>query len=163
MQCRYCGKELALFKRLTKGGEFCSEAHKQRYQEEYNRLALTRLLQAQKKGLAEPSGPHVGPPPAAPVAVEEPAVAEPVLEEPAVNVPVMELAPLEISDLDASIAEEEAARDVPAEAHAESEAGPEAEPLEIADFLTESPAMAAWPEETPHLEPWLDFSSGPAV
>ena len=50
MRCLYCGKELALLKRLTGGGDFCSDAHKQSYQEEYNRLALSRLLQAQKKG-----------------------------------------------------------------------------------------------------------------
>ena len=46
MRCLYCGKELALLKRLTGGGEFCSEAHKQSYQDEYNRLGLSRLLQA---------------------------------------------------------------------------------------------------------------------
>lgn len=48
MRCLYCGKELALLKRLT-GSEFCSDAHKQSYQDEYNRLALSRLLQAQPK------------------------------------------------------------------------------------------------------------------
>src|SRR5271157_5239274 len=45
MRCLYCGKELALFKRL-RGGEFCSDAHRQRYQEEYTQLALNRLMQA---------------------------------------------------------------------------------------------------------------------
>jgi len=49
MRCLYCGKQLALLRRLTGGGEFCSDAHKQSYQEEYNRLALSRLLQAQSK------------------------------------------------------------------------------------------------------------------
>ncbi|MGI8742088.1 MAG: hypothetical protein ACR2NN_05885 [Bryobacteraceae bacterium] len=49
MRCLYCGKQLALFRRLTVGGEFCSEAHKQSYHEEYNKLALGRLLQAQSK------------------------------------------------------------------------------------------------------------------
>src|SRR5215472_4053865 len=49
MRCLYCGKQLALLKRLTGGGEFCSDAHKQSYQDEYNRLALSRLLQAQSK------------------------------------------------------------------------------------------------------------------
>jgi hypothetical protein len=53
MQCLYCGKELALLKRLT-GSEFCSDAHKRSYQEEYNRLAVNRLLQAQPKGDAAP-------------------------------------------------------------------------------------------------------------
>lgn len=45
MRCLYCGKELALFKRL-RGGEFCSDSHRQRYQDEYTQLALNRLLQA---------------------------------------------------------------------------------------------------------------------
>ena len=47
MRCLYCGNELALLRKLTGYGEFCSEAHRQKYQEQYNRLALTRLLQAQ--------------------------------------------------------------------------------------------------------------------
>ena len=56
MRCLYCGNELALLKKLTGGGEFCSEAHRQKYQEEYNRLALSRLLQAQP---ATAERPHV--------------------------------------------------------------------------------------------------------
>ena len=62
MQCRYCGKELALLKRLRGGGEFCSEAHKQSYQDEYNRLALSRLLQAQKSSQTESVSRNPGPP-----------------------------------------------------------------------------------------------------
>ena len=85
MRCLYCGKELALLKRLTGGGEFCSEAHKKSYQEEYNRIALTRLLQAQAKSAKNaPSIEKAAPPPAATVAVEDP-IEEPVeekLEEP---------------------------------------------------------------------------------
>jgi hypothetical protein len=50
MRCLYCGKELAFLKRWTGGGEFCSDAHRQRYQQEYNQLALTRLLQAKPSG-----------------------------------------------------------------------------------------------------------------
>jgi hypothetical protein len=50
MRCLYCGKELALLKRWTGGGEFCSDGHRQRYQEEYNQLALNRLLQAKPPG-----------------------------------------------------------------------------------------------------------------
>src|SRR5580698_4111724 len=74
MRCLYCGKELALLKRLRGGGDFCSDAHKQSYQEEYNRLALSRLLQAQKKGVAATSAPtqNAAPPPSATVALEEP-------------------------------------------------------------------------------------------
>src|SRR5580693_3266057 len=63
MRCLYCGKELALLKRLRGGGDFCSDAHKQSYQEEYNRLALSRLLQAQKKGKQGGNSPAENPPP----------------------------------------------------------------------------------------------------
>ncbi|MBZ5672755.1 MAG: hypothetical protein LAP61_00775 [Acidobacteriia bacterium] len=55
MQCLFCGKELALLKRLRGGGEFCSEAHRKEYQEQYEQLALARLLQA--KPPAEPASP----------------------------------------------------------------------------------------------------------
>ncbi len=73
MRCLYCGKELALLKRLRGGGDFCSDAHKQSYQEEYNRLALGRLLQAQKKGKQAGSAPAetAAPPPNVSVALED--------------------------------------------------------------------------------------------
>ena len=57
MRCLYCGKQLPLLKKLTGGGEFCSEAHRQKYQEEYNKLALSRLLQTQN---ADSDAPHRG-------------------------------------------------------------------------------------------------------
>lgn len=47
MRCLYCSKQLAFFRRLTGSGDFCSDAHRQSYREEYNRLALTRLIAAQ--------------------------------------------------------------------------------------------------------------------
>jgi len=78
MRCLYCGNELALLKRLTGGGEFCSEAHKKSYQEEYNRIALTRLLQAQAR--AARATPQATPS-AVSVAIEEP-VAEKSNEKP---------------------------------------------------------------------------------
>src|SRR5580693_1903533 len=55
MRCLYCGKEVALFKRL-RGGEFCSDAHRQKYQEEYTELALHRLAlaNASKQGQSQP-------------------------------------------------------------------------------------------------------------
>lgn len=77
MRCLYCGKQLPLFRRLTGGGEFCSDAHKASYHDEFNRLALARLKQAQeksdelraaapqnqlaliRKGAGEPSGPTI--------------------------------------------------------------------------------------------------------
>src|ERR1700722_10208584 len=55
MRCLFCGKELALLKRLRGGGEFCSESHRKEYQEQYEQLALARLLQA--KAPAEPGAP----------------------------------------------------------------------------------------------------------
>jgi hypothetical protein len=66
MRCLYCGKELALLKRWTGGGEFCSEGHRQQYQEEYNQLALNRLLQAKPpiptaEETAPPERPSVAP------------------------------------------------------------------------------------------------------
>jgi hypothetical protein len=96
MRCLYCGKELALFKRLTKGSEFCSEAHRTKYQEEFNDLALNRLLQSRKSGGAEtaPSQPLVEeqePEPGAeakPVEKVEPlAAAEPVERRPSSKAP----------------------------------------------------------------------------
>lgn len=77
MRCLYCGKELALLKRLTGGAEFCSDAHRKRYQEEFNDLALSRLLQTQPPQpkplppleepleLAAPPPPVPAPPPVA--------------------------------------------------------------------------------------------------
>ncbi len=79
MRCLYCGKELALFKRLTKGSEFCSEAHRTKYQEEFNDLALNRLLQSRTADSAEASPPE----PLVEELVEQPvAQAEPVREIP---------------------------------------------------------------------------------
>ncbi len=45
MRCLYCNKELALLKRLTGGARVCSDAHRKKYQEEFNDLALTRLME----------------------------------------------------------------------------------------------------------------------
>jgi hypothetical protein len=56
MRCLYCGRQLALFRKLTGGGDFCSDAHRQSYQDEYNRLALSRLLQTQTPGEEAPAG-----------------------------------------------------------------------------------------------------------
>jgi hypothetical protein len=87
MRCLYCGKELALLKRWTGGGEFCSDVHRQRYQEEYNQLALNRLLQA--KPPAKPEKPI----PEKPVP-EKPVPEKPVDEAPAAR-PVTEVAKVE--------------------------------------------------------------------
>src|ERR1700689_4036843 len=87
MRCLFCGKELALLKRWTGGGEFCSDAHRQRYQEEYNQLALNRLLQAKPPVDAPPSEP------AKSAATAKPSAAEPVKETPAKSAPRLPAAP----------------------------------------------------------------------
>ena len=69
MRCLYCGKHLPLLRKLTGGGEFCSDAHRDKYHEEYNRLAVSRLLQAQSR--PEDYKPAQKPPETAPVAVAE--------------------------------------------------------------------------------------------
>src|SRR5579883_573819 len=74
MRCLYCGKELALLKRWTSGGEFCSDAHRQQYQEEYTQLALNRLLQAKPLDPKPKAGAKVP---------ETPAESKPVLQHPA--------------------------------------------------------------------------------
>jgi hypothetical protein len=163
MRCLYCGKELALLKRLTGGGDFCSDAHKQSYQEEYNRLALSRLLQAQKKGqqAANPPAQNGAPPPQTPVAVEEPAAAH-VGISPA-GAPVLEVALTEArteAAIDSVAVDESSAEPVVESA---TTVGAELEALESAGFLLENPAIAAMPEDTPYLEPWLELSVGPAM
>jgi len=176
MRCLYCGKELALLKRLTGGGDFCSDAHKQSYQEEYNRLALSRLLQAQKKGQDPPKPPaqNAPPPPTVTVALEEPAP-ELVHEEAPRRtdaVPVMEVT----LDEDQAEAVSEASANAVAEEESSTEeaveeaalVSEEPEPLEMAGFLLENPSVSAAPEETPYLETpyvesWLELSSGPAM
>lgn len=62
MRCLYCGKELAIFRKWTASSEFCSEEHQQRHHEEFNRLALSRLLQAPGSAVLAPSEPAVAAP-----------------------------------------------------------------------------------------------------
>ena len=158
MRCLYCGKELALLKRLRGGGDFCSDAHKHSYQEEYNRLALSRLLQAQKKGQQanNPPAPNAAPPPNAVVALQEPVREEPEHpgDGPEVNARSRSHARVAIGAVNG---------EEPASEAVESPVSAEPEPLETAGFLWESPALAALPEETPFAEPWLELSAGPAM
>ena len=48
MRCLFCGKRLALLRKLT-DGEFCSTAHRKRYLEEEQKLALARLIEEQHR------------------------------------------------------------------------------------------------------------------
>ncbi len=49
MRCLYCGEPLSLLRKLTGKAEFCSVAHKEAYQEEFNSLALQRLAAQPKQ------------------------------------------------------------------------------------------------------------------
>ncbi len=44
MGCLYCGVELSLIKRLASVENFCSGAHRECYQQEFSRIALSRLM-----------------------------------------------------------------------------------------------------------------------
>jgi hypothetical protein len=182
MRCLYCGKELALLKRLRGGGDFCSDAHKQSYQEEYNRLALSRLLQAQKKGQQANNSPaqNAASPPNSSVANSSVANSSVALEEPvlaggaendangrAADVPAIEasvteaLTHAEPAAAIHSLEEEESSGG--SFSDAETSLGAEPEPTEYAGFLFESPAVADLAEEAPYLESWLELSPGPAM
>lgn len=77
MHCLYCDRPLALIKRLTGDGEFCSKECRKNYQLEHNQLALARLLETQPpKAAPKPivskskaSAPPAAPPP---VRVQQP-------------------------------------------------------------------------------------------
>jgi len=127
MRCLHCGKELALFKRLTGGGEFCSEAHKKSYQEEYNRIALTRLLQAQ----AKPVQPSTAQPVSQSAPPQQPAQAGVFAADAA---PELEMA--------TAVAVEELTVEAPAE--------PELEATGMADFVADQPVNLAAPGEIAH-------------
>jgi len=55
MHCLYCDRPLALLKRLTGDGEFCSKEHRKIYQQEHNQLALERLLETQPASNKKPT------------------------------------------------------------------------------------------------------------
>lgn len=58
MQCLYCDRPLALIKRLTGDGEFCSKECRKNYQREHNQLALARLLETQPPKTAGKAAPN---------------------------------------------------------------------------------------------------------
>jgi hypothetical protein len=66
MNCLYCDRPLALLKRLTGDGEFCSKEHRKLYQHEHNQLAIARLLESQHVVSAPQVKPRQGSPAAAP-------------------------------------------------------------------------------------------------
>lgn len=93
--CLYCSKQLALLKTFAGSTQFCSDDHRQRYQNDSNRLALDRLLQAKdrKKGRKQPvtrPGPvdqevSAPPPPEMSFLVENPGQQLPVHSRPTGN------------------------------------------------------------------------------
>jgi len=167
MRCLYCGKELALLKRLTSGCEFCSDAHRQQYQNEYNQLALNRLLQAKPPAEVKPAAGTKAPETktAAPVPAPAPVPA-------AVHAPVMVAAtPAPVSTPVAmKVAEEVPEHPLPQAQSTIQEALPmetpieEPAPADPAGFFLELPvpAMAAvMAMSSPDLG--LEYTSAPAV
>src|ERR1700728_2732974 len=173
MRCLYCGKELALLKRWTGGGEFCSDAHRQRYQEEYNQLALNRLLQAKP-----PAKPNEAPPageakPVKPLPVAEPAKEAPAHTSQRVSAPQPEPATLRISEpprtkpayhapapihetLVAPVVAPVVAHIVEEPVHVEPPPPEEPAPAEAAGFFVEMP-VAVLAEVAPMSHPDLEF------
>ncbi|HYL37635.1 MAG TPA: hypothetical protein VEV17_17095 [Bryobacteraceae bacterium] len=133
MRCLYCGKELALLKRLT-GSEFCSETHKQRYHEEYNRIALSRLIEAQKA--AAPKKVRAEKPETAQVQEEKPA-----REEIPAPAPTPQEAPAAQATQDASAAQ---APQEATTAQAPQDASAAGAPPEVIEAIKEQvPVVAA--------------------
>jgi len=82
MRCLQCGVEMALLKKLRNSTEFCSEECRQKYEDESNQLAVSRLMQQRKPKPARAAGSPTGVVdrlPSAPVAVV--AITEPPMAE----------------------------------------------------------------------------------
>jgi hypothetical protein len=183
MRCLYCGKQLALLKRLTGGGEFCSDAHKQSYQEEYNRLALSRLLQAQSKpgeikvsapkapapteGLGQPLPPGAARRRALPASAPtpEPPAQAPRRSERVFYAPAAteETVPEAVEEM-VPVALEEAVEETPSGPEVTPEVTIEVSeeaPPEVTVFSMEIPAYSALADGIPYVEPWLDIAPAP--
>ncbi len=148
MRCLYCGKELALLKRLTGGAEFCSDAHRKRYQEEFNDLALSRLLQTQS------------PPPPKPLPVVEP---EPE-ESAAAPGPVLvqAAAPPKPEPAPARPATATRPANVPAKAQ-QKPSEPEDPVVGMLGYIVEEPVSGNSPQVAVGGEPPLPVSIAPAI
>jgi len=94
MHCLYCDRPLALLKRLTGDGEFCSKEHRKIYQQEHNQLGLARLLEWQPKAKEKPR------PEKAPDVKPQPEVVEPIK---AVEAPQPNLAGFIAENVDAGL------------------------------------------------------------
>ena len=77
MRCLLCGKRLALLRKLT-DGEFCSSAHRKRYVEEEQKLALARLVDEGKRSARARSSRRPDSTPGGKQRTEEPAGFRPV-------------------------------------------------------------------------------------
>ncbi|MGD1093764.1 MAG: hypothetical protein ABSB35_17465 [Bryobacteraceae bacterium] len=147
MRCLYCGKELALLKRLTGGGEFCSDAHRHQYQEEYNQLALNRLLQAKPREKQAAEGKTADaktseskhPESQAPPSLIPPNLAPPNLTTPPIAAP---------EQIIVEARREEPAYSSPAQPEPVAAAPEEPAPAELADFLVELPLANEPPPPT---------------
>jgi len=161
MRCLYCGKELALLKRWTGGGEFCSDVHRQRYQEEYNQLALNRLLQA--KPPAKPDKP--APEPAAKPLVEsvKPTIAYSAPEPVSLRVSEAPVAEPAYREIPASVSAPAPAAVRPPVQERPAPSRPEVKaPAEAAGFFVEMP-VALVAEVAPMFHSDMEFLDAAAA
>jgi hypothetical protein len=132
MQCLFCGKELALLKRLRGGGEFCSEAHRKEYQEQYEQLALARLLQAKPPAETSSTG-------RSPLNAPDPRLESPYAQAPA------SVATFDAPEAAAPVAAQQPAAWQPVDPPAANQAAEESSPAPMAGFLAEPVVPAVTP------------------
>jgi hypothetical protein len=162
MRCLYCGKHLPLFRKLTSGGEFCSDAHRDKYHEEYNKLAVSRLLQAQSRPEETKRGKKKGapppePPPESPV---EPEVRE-VKVRPTVEVE-LEVAALPNAPDFAEVTDLPETLELPKAPHPPEKRTRRQEPdIEVIAYVQEFQHQEVWP--TPATLEWKPIDLEPVI
>src|ERR1019366_8547181 len=132
MQCLFCGKELALLKRLRGGGEFCSEAHRKEYQEQYEQLALARLPQAKPPAETSSTG-------RSPLNAPDPRLESPYVQAAA------SVATFDAPEAAAPVAAQQPAAWQPVDPPAANQAAEESSPAPMAGFLAEPVVPAVTP------------------
>ena len=146
MLCLYCDRPLALLKRLTGDGEFCSKEHRKIYQQEHNQLGLARLLEAQPTPTTKGKRPVIHQN-ESPAPAEAPPVAKKAERQPGQAGFIPDFVPdaIAVSVADRSTAGPRFQGAAPILAESKSAQGPEdrsQRPLpKLATFLSESSAL----------------------
>jgi hypothetical protein len=93
MRCLQCGVEMALLKKLRNSTEFCSDECRQKYQDESNQMAVSRLMQQRRPKPARAALGAAGSPPGAATGVVDRAPAAPVAVATITEPPLAEFLP----------------------------------------------------------------------